>query len=243
VRYIAPLTHIVAATTHFLYLGTSYRHRLACPGEPGPLAYPAVRPKLFAIIAVSALALTLMIWMALRSASTADSAKNTKLANAATKPSVPASTAATTLDAMVPDAELDLPPAADTPPYPVDLTWLRTRLPDSRYWELAAPTADPVVAKARAESAKRSNADYGRILAGEASEKEIRDYYEEKRQISQDYLELAEVVLKEKGEELPERDRGLFELTANLHRARLIQIQRDLADALSRPREGAAENR
>jgi hypothetical protein len=127
------------------------------------------------------------------------------------------------------------PSAADTPPYPVDEEWLRARLPPTnRYWQEAAPTADVEVAKARAERAKRSNAMYGRILANEASAAEIGAYYDDRRQLSMDYLELAELVLREKKDELPERDLGLFELTANLHRARLAQIERDRRDALAR---------
>jgi hypothetical protein len=41
-------------------------------------------------------------------------------------------------------------------------------------------------------------------------------------------------VLAEQSDRLPERDRGLFELSATLHRARLQQIDRDEADALAR---------
>jgi hypothetical protein len=148
-----------------------------------------------------------------------------------------------TVDAGAADAgELEPPSAEDTPPYPVDEPWLRARLPaTNRYWTEAAPTADVEVAKARAERAKRSNTMYGRILANEASEAEIRSYYDDKRQLSEDLLALAELVLREKKDELPERDLGLFELTANLHRARLQQIQRDLKDALGRlPSSGGA---
>jgi hypothetical protein len=122
----------------------------------------------------------------------------------------------------------------DTPAYPVDLESLRSKIPDNRYWDLAAPTSDPVVAQARAQRALRSNKAYGRILANEASAVEIREYYGEKKRISTDYLELVSLVLKEKANDLPERDRALFELTASLHRARLDQIARDLADALAR---------
>jgi hypothetical protein len=120
--------------------------------------------------------------------------------------------------------------------YPVDLDELRTRLPGNRYWELAAPTSDPEIARARAERAKRDNAIFGRTQTGEATEPEIRAYYAEQRRISEDYLQLSLVVLAEKADQLPERDRGLFELSANLHRARLKQIERDLADALARRR-------
>lgn len=62
----------------------------------------------------------------------------------------------------------------------------------------------------------------------------IRAYYTERRAISKDYLELTQLVLAEQGDRLPERDRGMFELSATLHRARLQQIDRDEADALAR---------
>lgn len=124
--------------------------------------------------------------------------------------------------------------AAEAPRYPVDLEWLRRRIPDNLYWEYGAPTSDVEVAKRRAEAAKRSNDAYGRVLSGEASEQEIRDYYAQKRKLSQDYLALSLLVLEEKGAELPERDRGMFELSAKMHRDRLTQIERDQADALAR---------
>ncbi len=141
----------------------------------------------------------------------------------------------------------DTPSAGDTPaqdlateasghtePYPVNLDALRARLPDNRYWALGAPTSDPAVARARAEHARRTNTAFGRIQANEATPEEIRAYYAERRAISKDYLELAQLVLAEQGDQLPERDRGIFELSASLHRARLQQIDRDEADALAR---------
>lgn len=123
---------------------------------------------------------------------------------------------------------------AGAAPYPVDLNALRARLPDNRFWQLGAPTSDPAVAKQRAARAERDNAALGRVVSGEASADEVRAYYAERRAISRDYLQLAEIVLAEKGEALPPRDRGAFELSANLHRARLQQIDRDEADALAR---------
>jgi hypothetical protein len=118
--------------------------------------------------------------------------------------------------------------------YPVNLEALRARIPDNRYWALAAPTSDPEVAKARAARAEQDNAMFGRIQANEASPEEIRAYYAERRAVSRDFLALAELVLREQGSALPARDVGMFELSANLHRARLQQIDRDEADALAR---------
>lgn len=118
--------------------------------------------------------------------------------------------------------------------YPVQLDALRARLPGNRYWALGAPTADPAVARARADRAERDNVQLGRILANEASAEEIRAYYTERRAISNDYLEIARLVLAEQGDRLPERDRGMFELSITLHRSRLQQIDRDESDALAR---------
>jgi len=128
-------------------------------------------------------------------------------------------------------------PAGAAAHYPVDLDELRTRLPGNRYWELGVPTSDPAVARARAERAQRDNALFGRTQTGEASEPEIRAYYAEQRRRSEDYLQLSQLVLAEKGDQLPDRDRSMFALSAKLHRERLVQIERDLADALARRRE------
>jgi len=91
-----------------------------------------------------------------------------------------------------------------------------------------------MVAKARAARAEQDNAALGRIQANEASPEEARAYYAERRALSRDYLQIAELVLTENGDRLPERDRGMFELTVTLHRARLQQIDRDESDALAR---------
>lgn len=125
-------------------------------------------------------------------------------------------------------------PIGDPRAYPVKLEELRAQIPNNRYWTLGAPTSDPAVAKVRAARAEQDNRALGRITANEASPEEIRAYYAERRAISRDYLELTELVLKQQGDALPERDRGMFELSANMHRARLQQIDRDQADALAR---------
>lgn len=118
--------------------------------------------------------------------------------------------------------------------YPIQLEKLRSKIPDNRYWELDSPTSDVEVAKQRAAKAKARNDMLGRITANEASPEEIRAYYDERRRISSDYLELALRVLNGEAGEVSERDRGMFELTANLHRARLKQVDRDQRDALDR---------
>lgn len=122
--------------------------------------------------------------------------------------------------------------------YPLNLELLRPQIPNNLYWELDAPTRDVEVAKQRAARAKKRNDDYGRILSNEAEEGQIREYYDERRRISNDYLQLSALVLEGKAGEVSERDRGLFELTVNLHRERLKQIERDQLDALARRAKG-----
>lgn len=127
--------------------------------------------------------------------------------------------------------------------YALDLEKLRAEIPDNVYWKLDAPTSDVAVAKERAEQAKRRNTALGRIQANEASEQEIRAYYDERRRVSTDYLQLAKLVLEGKAGEVSDRDRGLFELTVTLHQGRLQQIERDQSDALGRlaARNGSGE--
>lgn len=136
------------------------------------------------------------------------------------------------------EASPENPFGGPAPSYPLNLEALRPQIPNNRYWELDAPTQEVGVAKQRAARAKKRNDDYGRILANEAEVSEIRAYYDERRRVSTDYLELTELVLAGKAGELTERDRGLFELSANLHRERLKQIERDQAAALDRRAKG-----
>jgi hypothetical protein len=121
--------------------------------------------------------------------------------------------------------------------YPVDLDQLRARLPDNAYWQLGAPTEDPEALRERAEHARRMNELYGKVLSGTGSDDEIRRYYEERRRISQDYIQLSALVLSEVGDRLPDRDRGLYQLTIQMHRDRLAAIPRELDQAIARKKE------
>lgn len=196
--------------------------------------------KTLAWIAAGALVVAgAIFWTSRRDRSDAPSAPEASPPAASSAPRTPAAPAGPTLDVpppAPPPLAASSEPAGSTASYPVNLDDLRARLPDNRYWELGAPTSNPALARTRAERAKRDNTLFGRTQTGEASEPEIRAYYAEQRRISQDYLQLSLVVLAEKSAELPERDRGMFELSARLHRARLTQIERDLADALARRR-------
>lgn len=189
------------------------------------------------LLGAIALALAVGLWLKLRSSAEEPAVRPPE--GAARPPEASGSVAAPSPtpspeDPAATEAARIAAAAAEAPRYPVDLEWLRSRIPDNLYWEHGAPTSDVEVAKRRAEAAKRSNDAYGRVLSGEASEQEIRDYYAQKRKLSQDYLALSLLVLEEKGAELPERDRGMFELSAKMHRDRLTQIERDQADALAR---------
>lgn len=120
--------------------------------------------------------------------------------------------------------------------YPVKLEALRARMPDNLYWRVAAPTTDPEVLAARAARERNLEAVRGRITAGEASEAEIRDYFDERRRESRDFVAVAREAVTTYGDQLTDRDRGLFELGAKLHEAKLGEIDRSIADALERKR-------
>ena len=152
-----------------------------------------------------------------------------------TSPQLPSPLPTTPAGAGVPAIPAE--PVDSLAHYPVDLEELRAKIPDNRYWELGVPTKDPEVARARAERARRENELFGRTQTGEATEPEVRAYYAERRRVSEDYLQLAQLVLAEKGDQLSERDRNLFAFSAKLHTDRLAQIQRDLVDALARRRQ------
>lgn len=121
--------------------------------------------------------------------------------------------------------------------YPVDLEALRAKMPDNLYWKLGAPTDDPLVLQQRAEEEERWNELFGEVQAGTAAEEEIREYYDHRRRLSEDYLAFATSVLDEHRGELPERDEGLYELSQKLHRKRLEEIPQKVEAALARKRE------
>lgn len=128
----------------------------------------------------------------------------------------------------------DAPPG-EAPPeqYPVDLELLRAKLPDNLYWEEGIPTRDPEVLKKRAEDKQRWNDLYGKVLSGMATEEEVYAYYTYRRKVSEDFIAFATTVLSEYGDRLPERDRGLYELSINMHRTRLQELPRQEADSLA----------
>ncbi|ACY16575.1 hypothetical protein [Haliangium ochraceum] len=128
-------------------------------------------------------------------------------------------------------------PAEAAEAYPVDLEALRARIPDNLYWQRDGPTEDPEELARREAEAEQRNQQLGKILSGTASEAEIDAYYDHRERLSRDYISFAKLVLSEYGEELPARDRGLYELSMELHAARLLEVPRKREQALQRKHE------
>jgi hypothetical protein len=122
-------------------------------------------------------------------------------------------------------------------PHPVDLQALRAKLPDNLYWSLAAPTQEPEVLKQREAETQRWNDVYGKVLSGMATEAEIHQYYAHRRQVSEDMMAFASTVLADYGDRLPEQERGLYELSLDMHRTRLSELPRQEQEALTRRQE------
>lgn len=116
----------------------------------------------------------------------------------------------------------------------LDFESLRQRTPDSLYWLMAAPTKDPAILEARRNARAERNEQYGRVVSNTASVEEIRDYYAYRRKLSEDYIEVAQLILEEHGDSLSERDLGLFELAISMHGSVLSEIPDKLSDAMQR---------
>jgi hypothetical protein len=131
--------------------------------------------------------------------------------------------------------------AAAAPPvdiaYPVDLERIRAQIPGNLYWTTQAPTTDPEVRRQREEAFAGWNRLYGRVLSGTATNAEIRSYFDHRRQVSEDSIEFAELLLADYGRELPDRDRGLLELAVDMHRTRLAELPREEEEARARKAE------
>lgn len=137
-------------------------------------------------------------------------------------------------------AQVQAAPEEDPGPYPVDLEALRAKLPGNLYWDMDVPTKDPEELRRREDVKARWNALYGKVLSNEATEEEVHQYYDHRRQVSEDAIAFATTVLEDYGDKLPEEHRGLLELSVNMHRARLAEIPRQESEALSR-REAHAQ--
>lgn len=159
-----------------------------------------------------------------------------------TEPPRPAPTAERAPDER--DAGLEPPAEAPPPPppsegprqHPVDLAKLRERLPHNLYWQLGAPTDDPTVLRQREEETQRWNTLHGKVVSNTATEEEIHEYFEHRRAVSEDFIEFARTVLEQYGDQLPEQERGLYELSIRMHSTRLEELPRETDEALERKR-------
>ena len=84
---------------------------------------------------------------------------------------------------------------------------------------------------------KETGRDYWReqknqISANLADEYTIREYYAQQNALSEDYVEVTDVILDQHAMELPERDYHLLLMANKLHSARLQEIPAELARAL-----------
>ena len=136
-------------------------------------------------------------------------------------------------------------PAAEEPvPYieglvygEIDLREARELMPDNLYWQLGSPTKDPAVLAEREAEKQRRNDEYGKVLAGDASEDEVRAYYDYKTRLSKDYLEFSEFMARRYRDSKNDQFVGMLELAMKMHAAKLAQLPAELEDALQRSRE------
>jgi hypothetical protein len=138
------------------------------------------------------------------------------------------------------DAGSGIDPSMEAPSFDLgdlDYESLRKQTPDSLYWLMAAPTDDPAVLEARSKARQERNEQYGRVVSNTATVEEIRDYYAYKRKLSEDYVEVVQLILDEHGDELSERDVGLLELALSMHSSLLGELPRKEDDALQRKAE------
>ena len=109
-------------------------------------------------------------------------------------------------------------------------------MPGNLYWVFGAPTEDPVVLREREVETQRWNALNGKVLSNTATEEEIHQYYDHRRAVSEDFITFARTVLQEYGDQLPDQERGLYELSIQMHGTRLQEIPRQIDEALERKR-------
>lgn len=119
----------------------------------------------------------------------------------------------------------------------IDLREAKALMPDNLYWKLGSPTKDEKILAEREEEKKRRNEEYGRVLAGDASEDEVRAYYDYRRKLSEDYLEFSEFMARRYANHPRDEFVGMLELAVKMHADRLKQIPLELDDALERARE------
>jgi len=119
----------------------------------------------------------------------------------------------------------------------IDLREAKELMPDNIYWQLGSPTKDPAVLAEREAEKQRRNEEYGKVLAGDASEDEVRAYYDYKTRLSKDYLEFSEFMARRYRDSKNDQFVGMLELAMKMHAAKLAQLPAETEDALQRSRE------
>lgn len=135
---------------------------------------------------------------------------------------------------------------ADTEPVPyieglvwgdIDLREARELMPDNLYWKFGSPTKDPAVLEEREQERRRRNEEYGKVLAGDANEDQVRAYYDYRTALSSDYLEFAEFMSRRFRDTLADEMKGLLDLSIKMHSMRLAQMPAEMETAIERSRE------
>jgi hypothetical protein len=119
----------------------------------------------------------------------------------------------------------------------IDLREAKTLMPDNIYWQQGAPTKDPDELARREAEKKKRNEEYGRVLAGDASEDEVRSYYDYKKKVSEDYLEFSEFMARRYRSSDHKEMVGLLDMATKMHAEKLSQLPAELEDALARAKE------
>ena len=77
------------------------------------------------------------------------------------------------------------------------------------------------------------------MLSGDASEDEVRAYYDYRKRLSTDYLEFADYMRRRFDSSLSDEFKSMLDLAVKLHTARLAQLPADREAALEHARERA----
>jgi hypothetical protein len=116
----------------------------------------------------------------------------------------------------------------------IDLEAARAALPDNSYWDNAAPTTDPRLLGDRERDQQKRNEQYGRILSGDATDADIKEFFDRRMRLSSDYVRFVDWVLEHQGSKLSEQDLELLHVAKRLHLARLEEIPRRMQEAIER---------
>jgi hypothetical protein len=141
--------------------------------------------------------------------------------------------------ASIPQAPEDVPYIEGLVYGDIDLREAKELMPDNLYWKWGSPTKDEKLLEERAQERRRRNEEYGRVLAGDANEDEVRAYYDYRRKLSSDYLEFAEFMARRHRNSENEQFRGMLDLAVNMNADRLKQLAADEEAALAKSRDQA----